>query len=324
MRVATRYRTPAAIAALIIAMTCYSNDAVATVIAATKTAILVWIAEDQGYFDAIPGGVRVESYDSGTMAARDLTSGKVDLATSSEFAFGSNVVNHPELRVLAAISASRTCHLFTRAESGIESISDLRNRRIGITRKSIGQYFLGQLLTLEGIRTDDVEMINLRPAEIAEGVASGTIDAGMTWEPYVYEAKKKVGDAFRLIRGDDERYYYFLLTSTSPWLAANPETAAGIVQALHRAERFAAANPEEAKAIITRNFVLEPAYVEQLWPQHTLKVTLPQDLLFVIEEGIRWRMEEGLATLSDIPDILRYIYLSALESVSAGDVGIIR
>ena len=295
-----------------------------TVIGATKTGILVWIADDLGYFDDVPGGAVVRGYDSGTDTAAALLSGEIDLATSSEFAFGSFAMANPTVRAIAAISASRTCLLFARADSGIAQVVDLRGRRVGVTFRSIGQYFLGQSLALSGVGMEEVELVDLGPSEISEAIAEGRIDAAITWEPFVYEAQVALDGNFRLLDDDPGRHYYFMLISQAPWLDANPEAADAVVRALKRAESFAAEHPADAQAIIQRRLDLNAAYVAHLWPQHTLRVSLPQDLLFVVEEGIRWRMEENLLDADAIPDTLRLIDLSPLDRVSPADVGIIR
>lgn len=295
-----------------------------TILGATKTAILVWIAVDMGYFNEVPGGIEVKGYQSGTQTARDLQDGKIHLATSSEFAFGSNVLASPDLRVVATLSTTRTCRLFARSDRGIADVADLRGKRIGLTKKSIGQYFLGQALALAGIQQSDVELVDMKPIEIAAALADGRIDAGITWEPYVYLARKDTGGVFRLLERDDSRYYYFLLISNEEWLSKHPDVAAGIVRGLKSAERFAKDEPQEAMALIQRRFELEAEYVAQLWPQHTLRVGLPQDLLFVLEEGIQWRIDENLTAVAEVPDVMTLIGFDALEAVSPRDIGIFR
>lgn len=316
------------LAAYLLVLTALSNVAKAeqgpAILGATKTGILVWIAEDLGYFDDVPGGAEVRSYNSGTQTASALLRGEIDLATSSEFAFGSFAVANPTVRAIAAISASRTCLLFTRADSGIAQVADLRGRRVGVTQRSIGQYFLGQSLTLAGVGLEEVEFVNLGPSEIPEAIADGRIDAAITWEPFVYQAQLALEGDFRLLDDDPGRHFYFLLISQAPWLDANPDAADAIVRALKRAETYAAENPAEAQAIIQQRLDLSAAYVEHLWPRHTLRVSLPQDLLFVVEEGIRWRMDENLLDLEEMPDTLRLIDLGPLDRVSPADVGIIR
>lgn len=294
------------------------------IIGATKTGILVWIADDLGYFDDVPGGAEVRGYSSGTDTAADLLSGEIDLATSSEFAFVSFAMANPDVRAIAAISASRTCTLFARADRGIVNPADLRGKRVGVTRRGIGQYFLGQSMTLAGIGMDEVELVDLSPSEIVTALAYGSIDAAITWEPFVNQAREELDGNFRLLDDDPGRHFYFMLISQAPWLDANPEAAQAIIRALKRAESFAAENPAEAQAIIQRRLDLDPAYVAYLWPQHTLRVNLPQDLLFVVEEAMRWRMEEDLSDVETFPDTLSLLDPSPLDSVSPADVGIIR
>ncbi len=309
----------------LVAVGCSSAVVAKTVIGATKTGILIWIAEAQGYFDSVPGGVDIRLYQSGSRATKDLIDGKINLATGSDFAFGSNAMTHGDLRIAGAISSSRTCQLFARSDRGIASVADLAGKRVAVTKKSIGQYFLGQILTLAGIERNVVELVHMSPKDIVKAISSGEVDAGITWEPYVFEAKRNLGDKFATLREErDGRPYYFLLTSQAAWLERHGDAARAVVGALKMAEEFASREPDAAKAIIRERFDLKADYLDNLWPQHTLKVHLPQNLLFVVEEGLRWRQEEGLSKISDIPDVAAWVYMPALEAVSPQDVRIIR
>ena len=44
----------------------------------------------------------------------------------------------------------------------------------------------------------------------------------------------------------------------------------------------------------------------------------------MIEEGIRWRIDEKLTAYKEVPDVTEFLHIDALEQVSPKDVGIIR
>ncbi len=318
--------TSIGVAATLLAATMATGSATAndTVLGATPTGILVWIADELGYFDDIEGGVEVREFESGTHSAAALAAGEIQFSTSSEFAFGSYYLQDRDLRVVAALSASRTCRLFARADSGIQTIADLSGMRVGVTYRSIGQYFLGQALVLSQVDPATVEIVDLSPSELVSAIDEGTIDAAITWEPSVYRAQIALGDEYVDVPGNDGRFYYFLLVGRVDWLSANLDVSTEIVAALKRAEEFAIDNPDAARDIYQARFGLDDDYMRHLWPQHTLRVSLPQDLLFVIEEGINWRMIEGLTDIGEVPNVIEAIFIAPLEAVSAADVGIIR
>lgn len=59
-------------------------------IGSTPTGHLMWIAEDQGYFEAYDVEVKLKEYTSGVGASQALLKGEADLINSSEFAFVSS------------------------------------------------------------------------------------------------------------------------------------------------------------------------------------------------------------------------------------------
>ncbi|MDH3659269.1 MAG: ABC transporter substrate-binding protein, partial [Alphaproteobacteria bacterium] len=146
-------------------------------IGATRTAILFWLAEELGYFDE--AGVQIDArlYDSGTQTALDIKKGQIDLATSSEFAFVSNAFERGDLRVLASLSASQTTDFVARGDRGISELTDLAGKRIALTKRGIGQYFLGRQLILNGLELSDVDVVDLPPTAIVDAIAQGKVDA---------------------------------------------------------------------------------------------------------------------------------------------------
>lgn len=73
--------------------------------------------------------------------------------------------------------------LVVRNGSGIESLADLKGKRIGVPFTSTTHFHTLVALEHAGINPNDVKIVNLRPPEIAAAWERGDIDATFVWEP---------------------------------------------------------------------------------------------------------------------------------------------
>ncbi len=293
-------------------------------IAASETAILVWLAEERDFFADEGLDVALERYQSGSYAADAVLTGEAQLSTTSESAFVSRSLNHPELRILAAISASETARLVGRRDRGVLTPSDLSGKTIGVTKRSTGEFFLGRYLALNGLTAEDVDIVNLKPAEIATALTKGEIDAGLTWDPFIYEAQVALGEQAIVLPEQEGQFFYFLLMARSDWVEANPKAVKAILRALLHAEEFALEEPTTAKHAIGDKFEYERSYLDHLWPLHNLHVSLPQDLLFLLEEQAHWRISQGLVERRAIPNYLNFVASRPLQDVRPSAIGIVK
>ena len=252
-------------------------------IGASQTAILVWIAQERGYFRDQGLDVEIRLFQSGLRAADAVIHGHADLSTTSETAFVSRSFDRPDLRILATISASETSRLIARGDRAINAPRDLAGKRIGVTLGSISEYFLTRYLTLNGIQAATTAMIDLTPEDIAEQLAKGDIDAGLTWEPFVRNAELALKSNLITLPQQFDQIYYFTLVSTQNWIDENQADARAILRAIIQAETYTAEHPFAAKELFRKRFDMSAEYIDHLWPLHNLHVSLPQGLLFVLE-----------------------------------------
>jgi sulfonate transport system substrate-binding protein len=68
--------------------------------------------------------------------------------------------------------------------SPLTAASDLKGRKIATGKGSIGHFLVLASLARAGLAVSDVRLVFLSPAEAKAALASGTIDAWSTWEPY--------------------------------------------------------------------------------------------------------------------------------------------
>ncbi len=287
---------------------------------ATPTAALVWLADGMGLLKDGFRPIEVHRYTSGTKTAKDVVAGKLDLATSSEFAFVSMGFERPDLRILASLSRSRTVGVFGRADRGVTSYADLDGKTIGFVPGSFGHFLMHQVLLRSG--AEPGQLLEMRPKEMVAAIEAGSIEAGVIWEPYFRQVSKALGDNFVALPGEGANEYQFILHGTADWISTNQNAANDLVAKLVEASSFAAADPAKAKKLIGKRLHLDMETMDYLWPKHTLKVTLSQSLLRLMEDEAWFWIDLGFFS-GEVPDYLNMIAPEALRSADPNGISII-
>ena len=285
---------------------------------------LVYIAQEQGFFADNGVNVTFKEYEAGKLAADALIAGDADISTSSDFVFVSNVLEMDDLRLLGTVSQSDLIELVARKDRGISTLADIKGKKIGVTRKSAGEFSLGTFLTFNGLSTDDVEVVDLTPSGIVEAISKGEIDAGFTWNPNVYLMKQALGDNAVSWSAQSGQPFYFVLIAKEEFTTERPVAVERFLKALVQAEAFLNTHNEEAKEFIGQTFSYDQPYLDTIWPNHEFIVALPQAMLGVLEDQARWRIENGLTDATEVPNFLDFLYVDGLEVAKPAAVTIIR
>ncbi len=290
---------------------------------AGEAAALPWLAHEHRLFATRGLDVDMVPFEAGKLAVDALLAGEVDVATAAEFVVVSNSFDHPELRVFGTVAIGNNNELVALRDR-VSEPQDLVGRRIGVTRKSAGEFLLGIFLTLNDMRVSDVELVDLPPSAIVAELQAGTIDAGFTWDPNVYRMRRELADNAIGWPGQWWQQYYFVLVTTDRWLTERPAAARALLESLLASEQLAIDEPEDSQTRIARRFGYDPAYIEYSWPRHDFRVGLPQALLLAMEDQARWRVENGLSPAGEIPNYLPTVAVEPLAALRPQTVTVIR
>lgn len=156
---------------------------------------------------------------------------------------------------IRAVSATRSTPedlaIVVPANSPIHSAADLKGKRIATTRGSIGHYLAVATLERAHLKLTDVTWSFMQPADARAALASGSVDAWSTWDPYVAltEARdhtRSVANGIGLSSG---------LSFEAATDAAIRDKGAELADFLRRvaaAQRWALSHPDEVAAIQSR------------------------------------------------------------------------
>ncbi|MGH8965797.1 MAG: aliphatic sulfonate ABC transporter substrate-binding protein, partial [Actinomycetes bacterium] len=89
------------------------------------------------------------------------------------------------------------------AQPGIESMEDLRGKKVAIPEGTSGDMILTLALEKAGMTKDDVEIVAMEPAAIVAALSSGKVDAAGFWYPALATVKKQVPGLVELAKNSD-------------------------------------------------------------------------------------------------------------------------
>jgi ABC-type nitrate/sulfonate/bicarbonate transport system substrate-binding protein len=288
--------------------------------------MLVEIAKKEGYFEKNGLDVTTVEYSSGAPAFRGLLSDEVDIATAAEFVGVRNSFEPKEFRILgSAIDSPTVFSLIALRDHGITKPTDLKGKKIGLTQKTAGEFYLGSFLIENGLRVEDIVQVNAEPDELKEAIVSGSVDAIITFEPHIDQVSKKLSknsfEIFKVQGGYDNEV---LLYTSSKLVQQHPDAVERFMKSLNEAELFIKSNPAQFKAFVKEKFHYSDEYTEKITTEYEYAVSLKQSLVVKMEAQARWLINNGLVVRAEIPNYLDFIYFDALNEVRPDAISIIR
>ena len=127
--------------------------------------------------------------------------------------------------------------LIARNGSGVNSMKDLKGKRVATPFVSTAHYQLMVGMKLEGVDSKDVNVMNMRPPEIAAAWERGDIDAAFIWDPVLSKIKGN-GKAIATSASIGAKGYptFDGLVVNAKWAAENEAFMVALVKVLAKAD----------------------------------------------------------------------------------------
>src|SRR5689334_22336266 len=148
--------------------------------------VLLMYAINTKLFEKNGLDVHLSQFPAGPAMLPALAASEVDIAWMGEFPAVTGYSNGLPLEILFMERLDLTnVRLSANPAAGITTVADLKGKRIGVAIGSTSHYHLLQALSQNGLKPDDVRLVNLAPANMPPAYAAKQIDAAFVWEPNI-------------------------------------------------------------------------------------------------------------------------------------------
>lgn len=252
------------------------------------------VARDKGWlkdeFEKDGITFQLQKFSSGPPMIEAMTGKRLDFGQVGDQPAIQAKANNVDIKVVAAYGTSEKADaLIATEKSGINKISDLKGKKVGVTIGSVAQQLLYIYLKSVDLKPGDIQQVNLQPADIKSSLLSNNIDAAVIWEPVVTQTVS-TGTVKQIADGTGYKKEVDVIIAQNSFLKQHPDIAVRLLKVLNKTAKWIEANPEETIKIISKDTgvaedVLKPGFDKT---SHNLNIT-----------------DEGIQSVKDTAKFLR-------------------
>ncbi|WP_424134244.1 ABC transporter substrate-binding protein [Roseomonas chloroacetimidivorans] len=196
-----------------------------------------------------PYRVEWSEFGSGNLMLEAANAGALDLAYGSEIPPTFAAVSGARVKLVAVIRGDvNEQTVLVPKDSPIQSIKDLKGKRVGYVRATTTHYYLSRMLAETGLSLSDVQLMNLTPSDGQAAFRSGALDA---WAIYGYSvpvARQSGARVLRTAQGILSGNYPYFIRAGLADEPARAEAARDLLDRIRRAMPFIQERPAEYAA----------------------------------------------------------------------------
>ncbi|ANI59904.1 ABC transporter substrate-binding protein [Pseudomonas sp. GR 6-02] len=152
-----------------------------------------YFVEDAGTATT-PYKVEYSEFAGGNLIVEALASGSLDLGNMSEIPPIFSIQSHRQPRLIAVLQGDVNNQVFLiPKDSKVESVGQLRGKRVGYVRSTTSHYFLIKALKEQGLTLNDITAVALTPQDGFTAFQSGQLDAWVIYGVFIQLAKFRSG-----------------------------------------------------------------------------------------------------------------------------------
>ncbi len=290
-----------------------------------EAASAIYIADKLNFFAANGVKVTLRPFEVALASYQAMLKGEVDVSGPTEYVIVGGAFRNEKISAVSTIVKADLLSIIGRKDHGIEKVSDLAGKRIGLMRNTILEFYLGRFLDLHGLSIHDVTLVDMNFSEGVGSIKKGEVDAVVTSPPFYDSIKSSLGAGAVGWSVQSGQWLYGVLTGRNDWITRNQGLLVRLLKALEQANLYLAQHPKEAKAIVQKRLHLDAGTVDRIWQRNLFSLTLDQSLITAMEDEARWMIHNNLtAGKKTIPNFLDFIHTKSLKEVNPNSVNIIR
>lgn len=261
-----------------------------------------YIAKESGWFEKAIGDkfeIEYTEYNDRPTIASALSSGNLKFIFSAEIPAILIKAQGEDVKFVN-LSATLTQEIIVPTKSPISKISDLKGKKIAVLSGTSSHYALLKILTDNGLKPSNVQILFMPPAEAKTAFETGQIDAWAVWPPWV-EQQQVTGYA-RSLTGSDAiicSVGYMPLSFVDKY----PIISDSLSNIINRAKKWIVENPVKAQEITSKQLGLEIEVVKLAWTKFNWVATFNSSILSDMQNKATFLSNEKLTRNNVLIDV---------------------
>lgn len=190
-----------------------------------------------------------------------LNAGSIDFGSTAGAAALIGKINGNPIKSIYVYSRPEWTALVTGAKSDITKVSDLKGKRVAVTRGTDPHIFLVRALTDAKLTEKDVKLVLLQHADGRLALERGDVDAWAGLDPLMAAAEVESGAKLFHRKAADNTWG--VLNVREAFAKDNPTLVRKVLAAYEEARAYSLANPAELKKTLVAYTKLSDAVIER-------------------------------------------------------------
>ncbi|MDP9920840.1 sulfonate transport system substrate-binding protein [Variovorax boronicumulans] len=189
--------------------------------------------------------VKWTEFTAGPVQLEALNVGSIDFGDVGEAPpIFAQAAGAPLAYVGATVPRPKTEAVLVPKGSAIQTVADLKGKKIALNKGSNVHYFIVKLFEKHGLAYSDLNLVYLPPADARAAFEKGSVDAWVIWDPFLAAAQQSLdarilADAVGVV---GNRAYYF---SSLDYVAKNADVLAIAIEEVNKIDQWGAAHRNE-------------------------------------------------------------------------------
>ncbi len=261
-------------------------------------------AESTHLFEKHDLKVELVPFPAGPAMLPALAAAQIDLAWMGEFPVVTGYANGMPIEMIFVDRLNTTnTRLVARLDSGINSLKDLKGKRIAVSIGSTSHQHVLRALKMAGLEQKDVTLVNLQPGNMPAAYETGQVDAAFTWEPNIGIMQKYGGKVIATTQSLDD-ITGIELVARSEFTKSHPELVQRFLSVWEEALAAEKKDPDAVRKYEADRLKMTVAQFDTMWTgmgavQPTYKQELTQDYLGASDQKMNSRMMKHLEDIGE-------------------------
>ncbi len=271
-------------------------------------------------------GLDVESRlnPDGKSSLEDLFENRADIIAVTATPIVYKSFERDDIYILADIKHTDIHKVIVRKSSGINSVEDLKGKKIAVMKGTSAEFFMDTFLSFNNIDPKHLDLVkSLNAPQKLDAFLKDEIDGFFCWEPFIAKAKKALGDDALILVNKDVFVGSWLIVAKKEFVDKEPQKVKGFLSALHKAEGFVKDDREASIKIYSQISGVDIEIAKKLFSPEGYSMKLDESLLNLLEDQAQWSIDYQYIDTGPIPNYLKMIYTQSLKEIDPDAVTII-